>query len=97
MGQIDPRLTERLTAILTDITALREGPAAGDDLASSSFSSLGLTSVDFLEFVLNVEAELNIDIPDDALLDPALTSVESWAAWLSEHADRLRTPAIGPA
>lgn len=92
-----PDLTERLTDILRDITAVREGLPANGSLASSSFASLGLTSVDYLEFVLNIEAALNIDIPDDALLDPSLTSVQTWAAWLSEHADALRTPAVGPA
>jgi acyl carrier protein len=99
MAAPDPQLqlAERLTTILLDISAAKDGLQANGDLVARSFTSLGLTSVDFLEFVLNVEAALNVDIPDDVLLDPGLNSIETWASWLAEHGDTVRTPAVGPA
>ncbi|MBV8751760.1 MAG: hypothetical protein JO328_02770 [Hyphomicrobiales bacterium] len=90
-------LTNRLSGILRQILIARNDLAADRDVASSTFAALGLTSVDYLEFILNVEADLNIDIPDEAMLNPALSSVDTWAAWLADNAASLQTPGIGAA
>ncbi|KIZ38841.1 hypothetical protein OO17_22445 [Rhodopseudomonas palustris] len=87
-------MTRRLSAILAEIMAVKGGLPEPLDLRTS-FTALDFSSVDYLEFVLNVEADLNIDIPDEALLDPALCSVATWADWLADNAAALRTPAIG--
>jgi len=87
-------LSHRLGGILAEIMAVKGGVPEPFD-PHTSFTALNFSSVDYLEFVLNVEADLNIDIPDDALLDPALYSVATWAAWLASNAAALQTPAIG--
>ncbi|WP_102961366.1 phosphopantetheine-binding protein [Mangrovicella endophytica] len=81
-----------LAAVLRDITAANELVPPDADLVSDSFGAIGLNSVDYLEFVLNIESRLNIDVPDEALMDPALKSVLAWADWLAVNAERLRTP-----
>lgn len=93
---VESGIAARLAAILREITAANELVAPDADLLADSFGSIGLNSVDYLEFVLNVENELNIDVPDEALMDPSLRSVEAWAAWLAVNAEDLRTPAVEP-
>ncbi|MBB4001902.1 acyl carrier protein [Aurantimonas endophytica] len=88
-------IEDRLAAILGRLTAANEMVRADADLHGDSFGAIGLTSVDYLEFILNVEAELGIDIPDEALMDPALASVRQWAAYLARHRDELATPLVG--
>ncbi|ABD06779.1 hypothetical protein RPB_2073 [Rhodopseudomonas palustris HaA2] len=90
-------LSEALTRILGGILAAKGGLPDDVDLSTATFTSLDFNSVDYLEFVLNAEADLNLDIPDEAVLDPSLCSVATWAAWLAAHADELATPAIGSA
>jgi acyl carrier protein len=84
-----------LERVLAGILAAKGGLPDDVDLSSATFTSLDFNSVDYLEFVLNVEADLNVDIPDEAVLDPSLCSVTTWAAWLATHAAELTTPAIG--
>ena len=88
-------IEDRLAAILGQLTAANEMVRADADLRGDSFGVIGLTSVDYLEFVLNVEAELGIDVPDEALMDPALASVRHWAAYLARHRGALATPLVG--
>lgn len=92
----ESEIAARLAAILREIAAAGGLPASDADLLSDSFGAIGLNSVDYLEFVLNVESELNIDVPDEALMDPSLRSVETWAAWLAENAADLATPTVEP-
>lgn len=87
-------LARRLGAVLADILTAKGSAADDVDLAAATFTSLDFNSVDYLEFILNVEAELNIDIPDEAVLDPSLCSVATWANWLAGHEADLATPAI---
>ncbi|MGP9811480.1 hypothetical protein ACTZWT_08220 [Rhodopseudomonas sp. NSM] len=90
-------LTEVLTRILASILEAKGGLPDDVDLSTATFTSLDFNSVDYLEFVLNAEADLNLDIPDLAVLDQSLCSVATWAGWLAAHGDELATPAIGTA
>lgn len=88
-----PDLTERLHAILEEV--LSHGIADIDerDLVNDRFAVLGVNSVDYLEFILNVEHALRVDIPDEAMMDPALNSVRAWAAYLADHAGEIASDA----
>jgi acyl carrier protein len=88
-------IKDRLATILAQLTAVNEMVRADADLREDSFGAIGLTSVDYLEFILNVEADLGIDVPDEALMDPALASVRHWAAYLARHRSELATPLVG--
>lgn len=90
-------LEEQLAQILESLCAANEMVRRDADLRTDSFGAIGLTSVDYLEFILNVETELNIDVPDEALMDPALASVRLWADYLARHRDELATPLVGAA
>ena len=86
-------LTDRLTAILEEVLSHGVADIEGRDLVNDRFAVLGVNSVDYLEFILNLEHHLAIDIPDEAMMDPALNSVRVWSAYLSEHAGDLATNA----
>ncbi len=90
-------LEDQLAQILESLCAANEMVRRDADLRTDSFGAIGLTSVDYLEFILNVETELNIDVPDEALMDPALATVRLWADYLARHRDELVTPLVGAA
>ncbi|MEC5323547.1 acyl carrier protein [Aurantimonas sp. A3-2-R12] len=89
------QLEDQLAQILESLCAPNEMVRRDADLRTDSFGAIGLTSVDYLEFILNVETQLNIDVPDEALMDPALASVRLWADYLARHRDELATPLVG--
>ena len=88
-----PDLTDRLTAILEEVLSHGVADIEGRDLVNDRFAVLGVNSVDYLEFILNVEHALSIDIPDEAMMDPALNSVRVWSAYLGEHQGELASHA----
>ncbi len=76
----------RIAQIVTGILAKRRGPAAGaptDDLIES-----GLTSLDMVNLMLNVEAEFDIEIPQTEMTPDNFRSVGAIEKLVS---------AIGPA
>jgi acyl carrier protein len=82
-------LAGRLRGILGKILVGVPGSsvASADEIgAEADFAELGINSVDFLEFVISVETELGVDIPDEALGDPHLRSLEAWAGYLVRQA-----------
>jgi acyl carrier protein len=84
---------ERLTAILGDVLSHGIADLDGRDLVDDRFAVLGVNSVDYLEFILNLEHALSIDVPDEAMMDPALNSVRAWSTYLERHAGGLASNA----
>jgi acyl carrier protein len=85
----DLPFVERVTAILGDVLSHGIGDLDGRDLVDDRFAVLGVNSVDYLEFILNLEHALGIDIPDEAMMDPALNSVRAWSTYLERHSGSL--------
>lgn len=77
-------LALKLQGMLVEILAnVPDAKISPDDVGlDTDFSELGINSVDFLEFVITLEEELNIDVPDEALTDEAFSSVNAWSAYL---------------
>lgn len=90
-------ITAVLTGILGAILNLSPAEMADDGIVDADFSALGLNSVDYLEFVLNVERELNVDISDEVLLRQDLKSARTWIAYLQTHWHDMVTPDNRPA
>ena len=78
-------LLVKLSDILEDVLSQGATDLSDRDIANDSFAVLGVNSVDFLEFVLNVEHDLGLDIPDEALMDPDLNSVRQWATYIANR------------
>ena len=89
----EPELTQRLAAILEDVLSHGIADVEGKNLVHDRFSVLGVNSVDYLEFILNLEHALRIDIPDEAMMDPSLNSVRMWSVYLSQHLGALASDA----
>ncbi|MGZ3458458.1 MAG: phosphopantetheine-binding protein [Archangium sp.] len=51
----------------------------------ADFASLGLNSVDILEFVINFETEFHLDVPDEVLANPSMRSLHAWVEYLSKQ------------
>ena len=74
-------LRQILAAILAD--APDDGEGTPDEIATDvPFTDLGITSVDFLEFVITLEEELDTEVSDKALLEPSLLCLDDWADYL---------------
>ena len=88
-----PQLADTLLGILRGILdnpgTVRTGET--EELArDTDFGALGINSVDFLEFTIEIEEKLVIDIPDEALANEQLRSIDAWAEYLSTNFDSLR-------
>jgi acyl carrier protein len=56
------------------------------------FSKIGFTSVDFLEFVLSIEMEFDVDIPDELLVGAKLNSPRAWVDYLCGQQHKAPPP-----
>ncbi len=54
----------------------------------ADFATLGVNSVDLMEFVLRAENEFGIDILSDMLPDELPTSLSGWARLISARLER---------
>jgi acyl carrier protein len=52
---------------MTPLSAIRNALGRDDAKPEDSFESFGLDSLEFLEFVLQVQSDLNITIPDEKI------------------------------
>lgn len=55
-----------------------------EDVAND-LSELTFTSIDYLEFVLKVENEFNIDIPDEMLVERQNNTIQHWADFIHQE------------
>ena len=81
------QITNRLRQLLCQLLAVRSEAnqdAAIDQISADvSFTELGINSVDFLEFVLAVEREFDMDIADEAFTEHALFTLTAWTDYLA--------------
>jgi len=66
-----------------------KGRLSPDQLDShADFSTLGVNSVDLMEFVLRIENEFRVDILSDMLPDDLPSTLNGWAKLLCVRLDR---------
>ncbi|HET6328387.1 MAG TPA: acyl carrier protein [Planctomycetaceae bacterium] len=58
----------------------------------AEFSTLGVNSVDLMEFVLRIENEFRVDILSDMLPDELPSTLNGWAKLLCARLDRPAKP-----
>lgn len=81
--EVGRRLLGIIGAILERLQETGVGQQSRPDLdLDTDFADLGLNSVDFLEFILEVENQLDMDVPDGALIDQTLHSARTWARFM---------------
>jgi acyl carrier protein len=72
---------EILRAILAERST---GTAPTEQLTvHTNWRDLGINSVDFLSFVLAVEKEFSVELPEEDLGGDALVSVDAWSKYLA--------------
>jgi acyl carrier protein len=76
------RLKEILARVVSKSGTSRARTAAEID-NNADFATLGVSSVDLMEFVLNVEQEFNVSLLDAMLPDQLPTTLEDWAKLVS--------------
>jgi acyl carrier protein len=89
-ASVEQQLKEILARVVGEGTKARFNAAQIDSHAE--FSSLGVNSVDLMEFVLRIENEFRVDILSDMLPDDLPLTLNGWANLVSA---RLARPA-GP-
>ena len=84
----EQKLREILARVISEGGKGRVNPAQLD--AQADFATLGVNSVDLMEFVLRAENEFGVDILSDMLPDELPTSLAGWARLISARVDRPR-------
>ncbi len=82
----EQKLKEILARVIGEAGKSRVNPAQLD--AQADFATLGVNSVDLMEFVLRAENEFGIDILSDMLPDELPTSLAGWATLIAARVDR---------
>jgi acyl carrier protein len=82
----EQKLKEILARVIGEGGKARVNPSQLD--AQADFATLGVNSVDLMEFVLRAENEFGIDILSEMLPDELPTSLNGWARLMSARLDR---------
>lgn len=81
-------LSNILREALADLILQGEKPAivsAAEIEDDKDFREYGLTSVDFLEYVLALEQKLDTSIPDEAFTEASLLTINDWVEFFIEQ------------
>jgi acyl carrier protein len=78
---VEQKLKEILAGVVSDGGKARLNPAQLD--GNADFSTLGVNSVDLMEFVLRTENEFRVDILSEMLPDELPATLSGWAKLVS--------------
>lgn len=83
-------ITKTLNEILGQVAGQSGSRAktAGPFDPSADFATLGVNSVDLMEFILRVEKEFRIDVLSDMLPDDLPTNLNGWAGLVQARLER---------
>jgi acyl carrier protein len=86
-----PTISKTLNDILGQVAG-QSGAArvkkAGPFDPSAEFATLGVNSVDLMEFILRVEKEFRLDVLGDLLPDELPTTLDGWAVLVQSRLER---------
>jgi acyl carrier protein len=85
-ASVEQKLQEILAKVVGEGGKGRLNPAQLDSHAD--FSTLGVNSVDLMEFVLRTENEFRVDILSDMLPDELPATLNGWAKLVCGRLDR---------
>ena len=88
-ASVEQKLKEILARVVGEGGKSRLNPAQLD--GNSELSTLGINSVDLMEFVLRIENEFRVDILSDMLPDDLPLTLNGWAKLLSARLERPAT------
>jgi acyl carrier protein len=84
---LEYRLTEILARVVSEGGAKAPRPAAQLS-PTEEFATLGVNSVDLMEFILRVEKELNVDLLGDMLPNELPSTLRGWAEFVYPRLQR---------
>jgi acyl carrier protein len=88
-ASVEQKLKEILARVVGEGGKNRINPAQLD--GNSELSTLGINSVDLMEFVLRIENEFRVDILSDMLPDDLPLTLNGWAKLLNARLGRPAT------
>jgi acyl carrier protein len=86
-SSVEQKLCDILAAIVAEGGKGRIDPTSLDSHAD--FSTLGVNSVDLMEFVLRTENEFRVDILSDMLPEELPTTINGWAKLVASRLEIL--------
>jgi acyl carrier protein len=79
---INARLSSHLEMLLVGAEGSLRYRA--EDIGSDAdFVELGVNSVDYLQFVIAIEQEFDLEVPDDLIASKTLLSLRAWEEYLA--------------
>jgi acyl carrier protein len=86
---MEVKVCEKLLEILEESGLYVEQKSAGEDIDLREYI---VDSVQFMSFIVEIEAQLNIEIPDEILVYDNLASLNGFASILQSIADGTYIP-----
>jgi acyl carrier protein len=72
----------KLKQYMMDIMASGEGEAPETIDSEDDLTNLHLNSVDFLEFIIKIEKNFNVDVDDELLVENKNKTIKDWTDYI---------------